>query len=89
MRIAKVRTTNYRQGASAGKSGLDYLSESQVREALAHDRHVECLSRETVEAAARDLLGRVAGNRSDPEQRWVMARKAALLRRISNTPTSR
>jgi len=42
-----------------------------------------------VEAAARDLLGRVAGNRSDPEQRWVMARKAALLRRISNTPTSR
>ncbi len=87
MRMAKVRTTNYRAPA-AGKSGLDYLSESQRREALAHDRHVACLSRETVEAAARDLLGRVAGNRADPEQRWVMARKAALLRRISNTPTN-
>ena len=89
MRIAKVRTTNYRQAVRPGMTGLDYLSASQVREALEHDRHVECLSPETVEAAARDLLGRVAGNRSDPEQRWVMARKAALLRRISHTPTSR
>ena len=43
----------------------------------------------TVEAAARDLLRRIAGNRSDPEQRWVMGRKAALLRRISNTQAAR
>lgn len=87
MKIAKVRTTNY--GTGAPVSGLDWLAASQIRDALEHDKCIEGYSEETLRAAARDLGKRLASNRKDPEQRWVMARKAAVLRKLTHTPTSR
>lgn len=87
MKIANVRTTNYGSGAPA--SGLDWLAASQLKDALEHDKCIAGYSEETLRAAARDLGQRLANNRKDPEQRWVMARKAAVLRKLSHTPTSR
>ena len=94
MRISKVRRTDFRppgagwkrplerSGATRGggveKTGLDFLSESQKREAAEHDRAIRDYTPETVEAAWNDLSARKAWDRKDPEQRWVMARKAAL-----------
>jgi len=63
-------------------SGLEHLSEIQRREAEEHDKNVRGLSPETVIAAAKDLGRRRYHDRKDPEHRWGMARKAALLRRI-------
>jgi hypothetical protein len=64
-------------------TGLDHLARLQSAEAIAHDKAVATLSQETLLAAAKDLGQRRAHDRKDPEQRWVMARKAALLRRLS------
>lgn len=69
-----------RGGSVAGMSGLDHLTESQRRSAAEHDRAVRDYSPETVEAAWFDLDARKAWDRKDPEQRWVMDRKAALRR---------
>lgn len=96
MRISKVRITDHRppgagrrspleratvtRGGSVGKTGLDYLTESQKREAAEHDRNVRDYSPETVEAAWFDLTARNAWDKKSPEHRWVMARRAALRR---------
>ena len=68
------------RGGSVGKTGLDFLSESQKREAAEHDRAVRDYLPETVAAAWDDLSGREAWDRKDPEHRWVLARRAALRR---------
>lgn len=63
-------------------SGLEHLASLQAKEAADHDNAVATLNPSIVIAAANDLSRRHAHNRKDPEQRWVMGRKAALLRRI-------
>lgn len=92
MRIAKVRTTNFRPtagkpspvgrrtAATTGGSmtGLDQLDTIQRREAAEHDRAIASYPPELVAAAYEDLHRRNAYDRKNPEQRWVMARKAAL-----------
>lgn len=45
-----------------------------------HDRYVRELSDETLIAASKDFRGRIYHDQKDPEHRWGMARKAALLR---------
>lgn len=96
IRAPKVRITDNRQpragapsplerptSATRGGSmtGLEYLSASQQREIAEHDRAVRDYDAETLAAAYDDLDSRSAWNRKDPEHRWIMARKAALLRR--------
>ena len=49
-------------------------------ESAEHDRAVDGHSELVLAAIARDLGGRAANDRRDPVQRWVMARKAAVLR---------
>ncbi len=92
IRFSKVRVTDNRPAGLGGThilhhgmgrplmSGLDHLSESQKREAAAHDKAVRDYSPETVAAAWDDLSARNAWDKKDPEHRWVMARKAALRR---------
>lgn len=76
MRISKVRITR-----PAGEmTGLDYLTASQKREADEHDRNIRDYTPAMVEAAWEDLRERPAHNKKDHEQRWVMARRAALAR---------
>ncbi|MFZ9938223.1 MAG: hypothetical protein ACO3JG_14385 [Luteolibacter sp.] len=92
MRIAKVRTTNFRPtagkpspvgrrtAATTGGSmtGLDHLAAIQRREAAEHDRAVAGYLPETVAAAFEELRRRAAYDRKNPEHRWILARKAAL-----------
>lgn len=94
MRLAKVRITDHRPtagkpspvgrrtAATTGGSmtGLDHLAAIQKREAAEHDKAVAHYTPRLIEAAYNDLHGRNAWNRKDPEQRWVMARLAALRR---------
>ena len=77
MRLSKVRVTDHRPKA-AGMTGLDYLTASQAREAAEHDRNIRDYTPGMVHAAWEDLQGRKAFDKKDPEQRWVMARRAAL-----------
>ena len=92
MRLSKVRITDNRRpgagkpsplerpGATRGGSmtGLDHLNANLAREAAEHDRAVRDYTPAVAEAAFNDLSARGAWNRKDPEQRWVMARLAAL-----------
>jgi hypothetical protein len=101
LRIAKVRTQNFRPpptvgkpspvgrrtaattgGSVSGVSGLDALEAIQRREAAEHDRAVAGMETELLMEIAIDLGRRRVWNRKDPEQRWVMARKAAVLRSL-------
>jgi hypothetical protein len=47
-----------------------------------HDREARRLGNQTLIAAAEDLTGRTVWDRKDPEQRWILHRRAALLREI-------
>jgi hypothetical protein len=47
-----------------------------------HDRHAREMNDGTLVAAANDLMARRVWDKKDPEQRWVLARRAALLREI-------
>jgi hypothetical protein len=96
VRIAKVRTQNFRPPPTVGNSspvgrrtaattggsvsGLDALEAIQRREAAEHDRAVAGYEPETALAAFEDLQRRNAWERKNPEHRWIMARKAALAR---------
>lgn len=96
MRVSKVRITDNRapgagarpalerRGATRGGSmtGLDYLSAAQAREAAEHDKAIRDYDENTLLAVAGDLGKRRAWDRKDAEQRWVMARKAAVLRKL-------
>lgn len=97
MKFSKVRITDNRppgaggnsplerRGATRGGSvsGLDALTMVQKKEAAEHDRAVANFEAETLIEIAADLGRRSAWNRKDPEQRWVMARRAAVLRKLS------
>lgn len=72
------RTTCATRGGSM--TGLERLATYQQREAAEHDRAVRDYSPDLVATAYDDLDSREAWNRKDPEHRWTMARKAALLR---------
>ncbi len=93
IRIPKVRVT--RPGGRSplerptatrdgSMTGLDYLTGLQNREAAEHDRNVRDYSAQTLEAAFEDLKGRVVFEKKDPEHRWVMNRRAALVRRAQS-----
>ena len=53
-----------------------------AKEAAEHDRAVAGHSGETLLAMAADLGARHAHDRRDNEQRWVMGRNAAVLRKL-------
>lgn len=103
IRFAKVRITGPRppgvgavsplerhgatRGGSVGKTGLEYLAESQKREAAEHDRNVRDYTVEMLPAVYDDVCRRIAGFTSmrlskteASELRWWRSRKAALLR---------
>ncbi len=91
MRISRVRRTDYRPpGAGtprpperqAARPGAAASPDPEAREAAEHDRNVAGLPPATVIAAARDLCARRVFNHRDPESRWILSRRAALLRRI-------
>jgi len=95
MKISKVRTQDFRPPrAGAGKPlergharpGAAAWPESTAKrmdaEARNHDRWVADLSEATLCAIAKDLGGRFPSNTRDPEQRFLMGRKAAVLRRL-------
>jgi len=81
MRISKVRITNHR-ASSAPATGLDFLTESQKREAAEHDRAVAGMEPELLIEIRADLGKRRAWDRKNPEHRWVMARLAAACRKL-------
>lgn len=97
IRFPKVRITDHRppgagspsplerRGATRGGSvtGLDYLTASQRREAEQHDRAVKDYGPALLDSAYEDLKARPANDRKNPEHRWIMARRAALLRRAT------
>ena len=78
MRISKVRITR----PAGAMTGLDYLTASQAREAAEHDRAVACFDEVLLLAVLADLGKRKAYDRRDHEQRWIMSRKAAVLRSL-------
>jgi hypothetical protein len=101
MRLAKVRTTNYRPPPTAGKpspverrpgattggsvspmTGLDHLDAINRRESAEHERAIAGYDEDTLLAVAEDLGKRAVWDRKNPEHRWTMARKAAVLRRL-------
>ncbi len=87
MRISKVRVTNLGRCPRAERNqwngrGLELLAEKQAAENKQHDGWVAILDMDTLLCAAHDLAERLAHDRKDPEQRWVMGRKAAILRRL-------
>jgi len=47
-----------------------------------HDKEARRLPDQTLIAAAEDLNSRTVWDRRDPEQRWILQRRAALLREI-------
>ena len=81
MRISKVRRTNYAPKPAATWDG-NYAARD-AKEAAAHDRAVDGHSEETLCAMAKDLGARPAHDRRDHEHRWIMARRAAVLRKLS------
>lgn len=74
--ISKVRVTSYRPASS----GLDHLERIQAREAAEHDKAVADYSPQLLQSTWEDLNARQAWDRKDPEHRWIMARRAALMR---------
>lgn len=62
-------------------SGLEALAAIQKREQAEHDRAVANYGPTLLQSVFDDLSKRNAWNRKDHEQRWIMARKAACVRR--------
>lgn len=54
-----------------------------AKDAAEHDRAIDGHSEETLCAMAVDLGARNAFDRRDHEHRWVMGRRAAVLRKLS------
>lgn len=97
MKFSKTRTTDYRppgaggnppleRNARPGAAAWDNYAARQAAEARNHDVWLEGLSVATLIAIATDLSKRVGGNSRDPEQRFIMGRKAAVLRKLSRMP---
>lgn len=90
-RRSKSRVTDYRPAGKRSDS-FERSDRASKQEAANHDAWAAGLSRETVVLAAGDLCKARAHDRKNPEHRWIMGRKAALLRRIHNEkliPTSK
>lgn len=98
MRISKVRRTDFRgagapspvgrgnsQPRAEASSSLpwDAYANRAAKDAAEHDRAIEGHSEETLCAMAKDLGARNAHDRRDHEHRWIMGRKAAVLRKLS------
>lgn len=94
MRISKVRRTDYggagasspvgRGNAQPRAAAWDGVYDAlAAKEAAEHDRAVEGHTLETLAAMAADLGARGAYDRRDHEHRWVMGRRAAVLRMLS------
>lgn len=59
------------------------MAANNVRRSNEHDLAIASYGIGLLQAVAADLGKRFASDRKDPEQRWVMDRKAAVLRRLS------
>lgn len=81
MKFSKVRITDNRPSRP---TGLDYLAASQARECAEHNRAIRDFDENTLLAIAGDLGRRICSDRKNPEHRWTMARKAAVLRRLDH-----
>lgn len=55
---------------------------AEEREAADHDSWVQGYEPDTLRAMARDLCARKVHNRRDPAHRWIMSRRAAILRAL-------
>ena len=99
MRIAKVRRTDFRGAGASSPVGRgnaqpravassnlpwDAYADRAAKDAKEHDKAVEGHSMETLRAMAADLGARNAHDRRDHEHRWIMGRKAAVLRKLSS-----
>ena len=70
------------RAAASRNDPWDSYAARDAKEAAEHDRAVSGLKLETALAMAKDLGGRPAHDRRDHEQRWVMGRRAAVLRML-------
>jgi hypothetical protein len=61
----------------------EMLASNNERRANVHDQAVAGYGVELLTCVAADLGKRFAVDRKDPEQRWIMDRKAAVMRRLS------
>lgn len=89
VKFAKVRRTSYATGKPAGatanppNAALEFLATRQAEDQRMHDLWVRGLSTQTLFAIRDDLAGRPAWDLKNNEHRWVMHRRAAVLRALS------
>lgn len=79
LRRPKSVTTDYRPPAA---SSWDIYTALNAKDASEHDKAVQGLGMETLEAIVADLGARGAYDRRDHEHRWIMGRLGAGLRRL-------
>ena len=75
-----------RPGAAASPDRFDLYAGREAKDAAEHDKAIEGLGVETLLAIAKDLGARHAHDRRDHEHRWIMGRRAAVLRKLSKLP---
>ena len=71
-----------RPGAAASPDRFDLYASRDAKDAREHDKGIEGLGVETLRAIAADLGARTAYDRRDHEHRWIMGRRAAVLRKL-------
>jgi|GEM_PF-3211676 len=81
-------TTTYRRPKCVtkrpgSKDAWEVLASNNVRRANTHDQAVAGYGLDLLKAVAADLGKRFAVDRKEPEQRWIMDRKAAVVRRMN------
>ena len=83
-----MKTTYRRPKSVTTRPGSDdawgVMAANNARRANEHDRAIADYGIPLLRVLAEDLGKRFAHDRKDPEQRWVMDRKAAVLRRLCN-----
>lgn len=79
MKLAKVRITDNRPHR-AGRAPGQYTG--SARETAEHDAAVADMGKDLLLRIARDIGGRRVNDRSQMENRWIMARRAAVLRKL-------
>lgn len=70
------------RAAASANVPWDAYANREAKNAAEHDRAIDGHSEETLCAMAKDLGSRPAHDRRDHEQRWVMGRRAAVLRKL-------
>lgn len=68
------------------QTGLDRLERLQKEEARNADKWVAGLSETALRGLAADMAKEFPSDRRDPLQRWKMAKKGAVLRKLANLP---